>query len=145
MAPDSNIVNVPSVIAGTLPTGFSARYSGLARYGDANSIVFTSCGMSSSWHSQITRIERVPGALDAERAEAALRALLAVEVEDEAALAAVLAGVCAEVMVVEGPIEPAEAGRLLAALGRVEHAPPRSWPVAFVLTEAELRRKLVGR
>lgn len=90
-------------------------------------------------------IERVPGALDAERAEAALRALLAVEVEDEAALAAVLAGVCAEVMVVEGPIEPAEAGRLLAALGRVEHAPPRSWPVAFVLTEAELRRKLVGR
>lgn len=90
-------------------------------------------------------IERVPAGLDAGRAEATLRALLAAEADDADALPAALAAAAADEMVDDGPIEPAEAAALLAALAATDEAPPRGGALTFVLTEAELRRKLGGR
>ena len=37
MAQDSNMIMSPSVMTGTLPTGLSARHSGVARYSAAKS------------------------------------------------------------------------------------------------------------
>ncbi|MEZ4432645.1 MAG: DNA mismatch repair endonuclease MutL [bacterium] len=90
-------------------------------------------------------IERVPAGLAPTRAEATLRALLAAEADDADQLPATLAAAAADAMVDDAPIEPAEAAALLAALAAADEAPPRSGSLAFVLTEAELRRKLGGR
>ena len=64
MATDSNIVRSPSVIAGTLPTGLSLRYSGDLRYSALAARSPTSAmsyGMPSSSQAQMGRAPRVPG------------------------------------------------------------------------------------
>ena len=61
IAPDSNMVKSPSLMAGTLPTGLSRRHSGLDRYSGEKLIGTTWCGRPSSAQSQTTRTERVPG------------------------------------------------------------------------------------
>lgn len=89
-------------------------------------------------------IERVPAALPPDHAEAALRAALAAPLDADDRPQPALADACLDAAPDDAPISPDEARALLTDLDAVEAEAPRSRPLAFALTAAELRRALTA-